>query len=749
MPENTARLSTALADRYKIERHLGEGGMANVYLAEDLKHKRKVAVKVLRPELSAVLGGDRFLNEIKVTANLQHPHILPLFDSGEADSFLYYVMPFIDGETLRDKLNYEKQLSIEETVEITKVIAGALDYAHKSGVIHRDIKPENILLQDGVALMADFGIAIAVKAAGGERLTETGLSLGTPSYMSPEQIAGQRDLDARSDVYSLACVTYEMLAGDPPFIASTAQAVMAKHVTDPAAPITTTRPSASPSIANALAKALNKTPVDRYESAGAFAAGLTKEAEGQDREAKSIAVLPFTNLSADPENEYFSDGITEDIIAQLSRIGELKVISRTSVMRYKKTDKSTREIGAELGAASVLEGSVRRAGDRVRVVAQLNDAATDQHLWAETYDRELTDIFAIQSELALRIAAALETELSPDERVLLEDHAAADRAPRPEAYEAYLRGRFHWSQHTPEGIRNALRYFELALEKHPQYALAHMAIGDVWGARTHLGLVAPREAYPTVKTGALKAIELDDTIAETHDAVGRMRFWFEWNWEDAELAFQRSIQVNGNHAEVRGMYSFLLSITKRWQEATVQVKRGLELDPLSPLLHWILGLTLLLQRRYDEAIDRFRSTLQMEPTFLLAHLGLWTSFHHEDLHEDALLEAKKYFEALLDHEGTDALTGGSAGGGYVASMLRAAEKLAGRFDQSYVAPTRVARLYTYAGEGDVALQWLEKAYEERDFEMVYLDVHPDWENLRSDPRFQALVRQMNFRGSSA
>jgi serine/threonine protein kinase len=277
------RLSAALADRYPIERELGAGGMATVYLAQDLRHKRQVALKVLRPELSAVLGGDRFLNEITVTANLQHPHILQLYDSGDADGLLYYVMPFVEGESLRDRLNRERQLAVGDAVRIAGTIASALDFAHKRSVIHRDIKPENVLFQDGVALVADFGISVAVSTAGGDRLTETGLSLGTPAYMSPEQIAGERELDARSDVYALACVTYEMLAGDPPFMASNPQAVMAKHITDPAPPIATTRPSVSPAIATALAKALSKVPADRYGSAGAFAAALTSPDEPMSR----------------------------------------------------------------------------------------------------------------------------------------------------------------------------------------------------------------------------------------------------------------------------------------------------------------------------------------------------------------------------------------------------------------------------------------------------------------------------------
>ncbi len=278
MPEITARLKTALADRYTIEREIGAGGMATVYLAEDLKHHRKVGVKVLRPELAAVLGAERFLREIKVTANLQHPHILPLHDSGEADSFLYYVMPYVEGESLRDKVNREKQLSIEESLEITKAVASALDYAHRHDVIHRDIKPENILMHDGQALVADFGIALAVSAAGGTRLTETGLSLGTPHYMSPEQAMGDREVDARSDVYSLGAMLYEMLAGDPPHTGSTAQAIVAKVITEKAVPVTRHRDTVPRHVAGAIHKALSKLPADRFPNATSFAEALVRPA---------------------------------------------------------------------------------------------------------------------------------------------------------------------------------------------------------------------------------------------------------------------------------------------------------------------------------------------------------------------------------------------------------------------------------------------------------------------------------------
>jgi eukaryotic-like serine/threonine-protein kinase len=716
--------------------------MATVFLGHDLKHDRPIALKVLHPELAAMLGSERFLREIRIAARLTHPYILSLHDSGQVEGLLYYIMPYVAGESLRERLLREKQLSLEDALTTSREVADALSCAHRQGIVHRDLKPENILLSGGHAVVADFGVARAIGVASGEQLTETGLAVGTPAYMSPEQAAGEA-VDARADIYALGCVLYEMLAGEPPYTGATAQVVIAKRFTEPVPRVRRLRETVPVAVEQALMKALAKAPADRFASAAQFVEAMT-HAAGVPLPAQSVAVLPFLNLSGNPENDYFADGITEDVIAQLSKIRALKVISRTSVMPFKKREQSASDISTQLGVATLLEGSVRRARDRVRIVAQLIDAATNRHLWAETYDRELIDIFAIQSDVALRIAVALQAELSPDERASLKDHAAAGPSQNPEAYEAYLKGRFHWYQHTPENLEIALRYFELALQKDPDYALAHGAIADTWGGRTFLGLVAPREAYPAVRAGVLRAIELDDTIAETHDLMGRLQMWFEWDLETAERAFQRAIQLNANYADVRVFYAWLLNTVERWEEAKTQMARALELDPLNAFFQWSLGFGLFLQRRYDDAIDQFRRTLRMDPSVLLAHSGLWISLHQKNMHEEALREARKYFEALEDREVTDAMTSGFAEGGYARSMHLAADTLAERFSQTYVPPTRVARLYAYANESNLAVQWLEKAYAERDFEMVYLGIHPSWDNLRSDPRFQDLLGRVEF-----
>ncbi|HXW97803.1 MAG TPA: protein kinase, partial [Gemmatimonadales bacterium] len=401
------RLGRGLSTRYTIHRELGQGGMAVVFLAQDLRHDRQVALKVLRPEISAEIGAERFLREIKLAAGLTHPHILPVFDSGEADGLLFYVMPSMEGHSLRERLDKERQLPLGDALRITREVASALDYAHRHKVVHRDIKPENILLHEGAAMVADFGIGKALTATGAS-ITQTGLALGTPAYMSPEQASGELDTDGRSDLYSLGCVLYEMLTGEPPFTGVTAQAVIAKRFVSPIPKIRTTR-DVPEAVDAAVSRALARTPVDRFPTAAEFAealrtisrdgvTGAHRIVEGAKPGTKAIAVLPLANMSADPENEYFSDGMTEEIINALSKVPGIHVASRTSSFAFKGKEVDVREIGEKLKVSSVLEGSVRKIGNKIRLTAQLINVESGFHLWSETYDRQLEDVFAVQDE---------------------------------------------------------------------------------------------------------------------------------------------------------------------------------------------------------------------------------------------------------------------------------------------------------------------------------------------------------------
>jgi len=737
--EPLERLNAALAGRYALAHELGSGGMATVYLADDLKHHRPVAVKVLRPELASVLGPERFLREVEIAARLNHPHILALYDSGEADGFLYYVMPYVKGESLRHRLEREQQLPIDEALGITRQIASALDHAHAHDVIHRDVKPENILLYEGEAMVADFGIALATSAAAGERLTQTGLAVGTPEYMSPEQSVGERALDARSDVYSLACVLYEILAGEPPYTGRTAQAVIAKRLTDPVPAVRRLRTTVPAAVEQALMKALAKTPADRFASTGAFAEALT--APAPVRSPPSVAVLPFLNLSVDPENEYFADGITEDVIAQLSKVRALRVISRTSVMAFKQRSHSLREIAAKLEVATPLEGSVRRVGDRVRIIALLIEAASDQHLWAETYDRQLTDVFAIQTDVALQIAAALQAELSADERTRIHKEPTRDL----QAYQLYLQGRHCLVKFTEPGIRRGIEYFEQAIAKDPEYALAHagvaMAFTELGGQGG--GAVTPAQAYERAKEAAAKALALDGALEEARCMLAFLKFVCDFDWTGAEAEFKRALDLSPGSADTYDLYGRMLSALTRYDEAIAMVKRAQELDPLAHRTD--VASVLVRAGRYDEAVQAATRAVEFDPDdprgrSILGWAHLKNGNPDRGLAEleraVSLAPGNTLFWAQLGQ--AYALAGRV---GQARDVLRQLQDLA---RERYVSPYHLAYIYTGLGEQDAAIDLLEQAYEQRSGGVYGIKGSFLFTTLHRHPRFVALLGKMHL-----
>jgi len=735
--EPLERLNAALAGRYALAHELGSGGMATVYLADDLKHHRPVAVKVLRPELASVLGPERFLREVEIAARLNHPHILALYDSGEADGFLYYVMPYVKGESLRHRLEREQQLPIDEALGITRQIASALDHAHAQDVIHRDVKPENILLYEGEAMVADFGIALATSAAAGERLTQTGLAVGTPEYMSPEQSVGERALDARSDVYSLACVLYEILAGEPPYTGRTAQAVIAKRLTDPVPAVRRLRTTVPAAVEQALMKALAKTPADRFASTGAFAEALT--APAPVRSPPSVAVLPFLNLSVDPENEYFADGITEDVIAQLSKVRALRVISRTSVMAFKQRSHSLREIAAKLDVATLLEGSVRRVGDRVRIVAQLIDAASDQHLWAETYDRQLTDIFAIQADVALHIAAALKAELSPAEKTRIHKEPTGDL----QAYQLYLQGR-HWLiRYTQEGMRKAIEYFEQAIDRDPSYALAYVGAALAYVELGEGGALQPGEAYARANQAVATALELDAELAEAHATLAYLKFVGDYDWARAEREFKRALELNPSSADTYDYYGRMLSSLERHDEALALLKRAQELDPLAHRLD--LATELLRAGRYEEALRSARLGSDLDPQYARGHATLGWAYLKKGMCDEGLAELEQAVTLAPGNTNWLGQLGQAYGlAGELAKARDVLQQLEVLSRQRYVSPYHLAYVYVGLGEQDTAIDWLERAYVERAGAVYGIKGSFLFTALRSHPRFTALLKKMNL-----
>jgi len=634
------RLVEALKDRYTLQRELGSGGMATVYLATDVKHRRPVALKVLRPELAAALGPDRFLREIQFTARLNHPHILPLLDSGEAGGCLYYVMPYAEGESLRDRLSREKQLPVEDALQVAREVADALDYAHAHTVVHRDIKPENILVQAHHAVVADFGIAKAISAAGGEKLTATGVTVGTPEYMSPEQAGGRGQLDGRSDIYALGCVLYEMLAGQPPFTGPTVESVVRQHLTATPPAVSAIRSAVPTRVTSAIQRSLAKAPADRYATASQFGQALSLAPRSEvarwrrlttivaivgavvvvglggylatHRPPQSpagpsvsrLVVLPFQNLGA-PEDEFFADGITDEITNRLVADSGLDVISRTSAYAFKGQTKTLREIADALGDVShVLEGTIRTdrgAGEssQVRVTAQLIRVADDTHLWSEGYSAALVpgQVFAVQAQIAERVAQALDVRLL--ERV---------RPERPTenlaAYEEFLRGaallRQCYQVGCPEG-RRAAEHFVRATGLDPAFALAHAAASITY-SRAFSGASFATKA----KEAADLALWLDPDLALGHVAVGqyyyyRLRFGGASDYQRAQREFELAYRSEPGNVEVLRPLGLVRRRLGDWPGAVALFAQVADRDPLEWRAQYDAGVTYLFMRQYDEA----------------------------------------------------------------------------------------------------------------------------------------------------
>src|SRR5947208_2249499 len=654
MLEILARLKAALADRYAIDRELGHGGTATVYLAKDLKHGRSVAVKVLRPELAAALGAERFLREIEIAARLSHPHILPLHDSGEAAGFLYYVMPFVEGESLRDRLNREPQLPIDEAVRIAREVATALSHAHGHNLVHRDIKPENILLSGGEAVVADFGIARAIVAAGADKLTDTGLAVGTPGYMSPEQAMAQQHIDGRADIYALGCVLYEMLAGHPPFLGTTAQEILARHTLDPVPPLRTIRRELPEAIEHAVRKALAKAPADRWRSPAAFSEALgravappsvtrraarslglvavgvaalvagyvvlTRRPGSSAQPSQSIAVLPFQNVGGDVNNEPFSDGMTDEITTALGKVEGLRVTARSVVFRFKGKNVVPEEIGRQLHVLYVLNGGVRMGGNRRRVSAQLINVARGNETWAEEYDRDARDrdVFAVQDEITRAIVAALRVHLSGAASAALAKHATVS----PEAHDLYLQGRYFFAKRDSASLRKAQEYFESSIHTDSTYALAWSGLSDAYSHRAVWGYVAPHDIFPKAKAAALRARALDSTLVEVHTSLGFIAQFYDCDWPTAGREFDQALRIDPRYAEAHLFHAWYFVATNRMDEAVSEVQTAVTLDPFSTVNNARLASMLFYARRYNETLAQSRHLLELDSTSVQGRVEL-------------------------------------------------------------------------------------------------------------------------------
>jgi len=785
MSERVQRILASLSDRYAAERPLGGGGMAAVFLAADLKHSRRVALKVFDPELVSAIDTERFLREIRVTAGLQHPHILPLLDSGAVDGVPYYVTPYVEGETLRARLDREPRLPLGDVVALTRELGDALDYAHGHGVVHRDIKPANILLSGGHAMVADFGVARAVGSADDGRLTRTGTSVGTLLYLSPEQAGGTRELDGRADQYALGCVVFEMLGGAPPFTGPTGDAVAYQHLAVPAPPVTNLRPGLPAGIAEAIGRALAKVPADRHATLEAFARALETAAAARDRTpapappswgrrragerwvaatvlisltlaiglglwlrrerrgageppVRAIAVLPLEDLTGDEARLVFADGMTEELITELSKIRSIRVSARSAVMRYRQSRSPLRTIARELHVDALVEGSVVRAGGRIRITARLIDPAREQERWSESYERELKDVLALQADVARAVALQLKAKLTPEEVTRL----ASVRPVDPAAHEAALRGFALLDRVDGTNFRKALDYFEQAIRGDPAYATAWAGLADAYYYLSSVYLPAA-EAMPRARAAALRALEIDPDLAAAHAALAMVRAQYDFEWAAADSGFRRAIALNPSLARAHLYYGTVLSELSRFDESEAELRKAIELDPFSLFYLTGLGMPLLFSGRHAEAVAIYREAIARDSTYAVPRHQLALAYSELGRHDQAIEQARRALVLADSPYALSVLGSIYARAGRKQEALETLDRLLHR-TAGRVMGVYLARVYAALGRRDEAFAALEQSLRDRDEETLQLAVDPSLAPLRGDPRFHALLRRMNL-----
>jgi serine/threonine-protein kinase len=656
-------------------------------------------------------------------------------------------MGYLEGHSLKERLE-EGPLAVDETLRVAKEIGEGLSAAHAKGIVHRDVKPGNVMVTpEGRAVLMDFGLA---KRTGSTTLTRTGVTVGTVSYMSPEQARGEQ-VDQRTDIWSLGTVLYEMTTGTLPFTGDYEHAVVYRILNEDPQPITSLRPDVPIELERIVMKTLQKDRNHRYERVDDMLTDLgllTKHLLSEQSKVQAtrrvdkyrIAVLPFTNISPDPQDEYFADGMTEELISTLSRIRGLRVIARTSVMKYKGASKTVSDIGRELKVGALIEGSVRKAVNKLRISAQLVDVQTEEHVWSQDYDRELDNVFDIQKDVAQQVAAALKVELLAGEQQALDKKPAGNL----EAYTLYLKGRYFWNKFSEEGLQASIAYFERAIEKDPRYALAYVGLA---GSYSVLGInyMPPLEVFPKAKAALESALGIDAGLAEAHVVLGSVKIFFDWDWPAAERELKCAIEINPNDATAHELYAYCLEVMGRAEEAFVEIRLAQELDPLSLVISCDVGIRYYFARQYDQAIDQYLKTLEMDPNFPVAHIWLARAYEQKGMYEEAVAEYQKKLTILSgDTQGAAALGRAYRVSGLRGILWQQLEELERLSKERYVSPLDMASIYTRLGEKDQAFEWLEKAYEQRFGLLAWLKLDPSLDSLRLDPKFDALLKKIGL-----
>ena len=785
-------IGSIFADRYEIREEIGRGGAAVVYRARDVKHDRDVALKLLHHELTQSMSADRFVREIGIASKLTHPHILALYDSGASGGQFFYVTPFIEGESLRDRLDRDRQLPLRDAVAIGRAVAAALACAHAHGIVHRDIKPENILLAADQTLVADFGIARGLTTPGQERLTMTGLVVGTPAYMSPEQAAGEDSVDARSDIYSLGCVLYEMLAGQQPFRGATLQATIASRFTGEAPDIRHARDTVPDALAEIVAAMLARLPADRVQSAaelveafsqaelevattGATAARRAHQARsrtaarrsrpalalaaavaiaivgtlwiardpimsllGSERGVRTLAVLPLANLSGDVRQEFLADGLTEALINDLSRLPGLKVISRTSVMQYKMLRKPMREVARELKADVLIEAALMREGDNVRITAKLVRGRDDRNLWTGSYDGRIGELLDLQREMGFAVAREVGARLSLG--------AGSRPSAKPESQVAYLKGSSFAGQWR---LEEAIASFQKAVAVDPTNAPAYAALARAYYFRAFFGEVAPLEAFSQMRRAAAAAIKQDSTLGEAYGVLALVNAHFDYDWTAAEENFASALRLNPSNAQVHHDFAHFLLAMGRGAESVEASRRAVELDPANPMLTGCLGWHNLFDQQFDRAIAQATEAQRLMPNFWALIVQGWGETG-EMRYGDAVRSMREAVSLAPQLPFVRAaLAQALARNGEKSEALKILNELLAQARAGYVPAYDIALMYASLGRTDAAFEWLAKALAERSMFVVHLSWDARLGHLRADPRFAELVQRLGIPAANA
>ena len=748
-------MSAQTLSHYELLEKIGEGGMGVIFKARDVKLDRLVALKFLSPQFRAAQESvSSFLHEARALSKLNHPNIATIYEVEEEGDQPFLALEYLPGGTVKERIREAREnggtLPVRQVIDYALLIAQALAHAHRHGIVHRDVKPDNALLTaEGTVKLTDFGVA---QVAGRESQASADMTLGTAAYMSPEQAQGL-EIDHRSDIFSFGIVLFELAAGEVPFSGSHEALILYDIVHADAPPLRRFRQDLPPEIQRIVSRAIQKQPDERYQSMEDVLAELRSLAEGlrlsssrrrtPDAAEPTVAVLPFVDMSSERDQQYFCEGIAEEITNALTGVKGLKVVSRTSSFQFRARAYDVREIGAQLGVHHVVEGSVRKAGDRLRITVQLIAVEDGYHLWSERYDRKIEDVFAIQDEISQAIVDNLKIKLLGQRQQKLVKPPTYSF----EAYNLYLQGRYHLNQRTGTGLAKSIECFEKAASEDCDYAQPYAGLAEAYVLQGTVGYLAqsPDEAFSKASEAARTAIEKDETCAEAHLALALVHYRADWDWNKAERRFRRAIEINDGYATGHHQYAMFLAAMNRLEQALDEIRRAHELDPLSLLISTAVGRILHFSRRFDEAIEQCRRTIEMNPQFPLAHFDVAIAYGNVGRYSEAIEAFRKWAELLGD---TDLAKGGLAviyaEMGEREKALQLAVEVAAAAETRAVSPMTQAIVYVRLGELDKAMDFLEEAYARRDSPLVYLQVEPTFDPIRVHPRYPKLIEKIGL-----